>query len=341
MLTEQRLSADGNVRTFNKVDAAVQRIREACSAYGGQPAWVAFSGGKDSTVLLDLVRRSGVPFEAHYSVTSVDPPELVALIKRTPGVIMDIPRYNDGSPITMWNLIPRQLMPPTRIVRYCCAALKESAGMGRLTITGVRWAESLRRKNSWGALNVTGKRKLRKAEELGIELKATGRDRGALDPLDYTDADLDGEIEDYIQPNEKTVMLNNDNGRFRRFMEFCTGRGKTTLNPIVDWSDEDVWEYIENEKLPYCSLYTQAGGAYTRLGCIGCPMSTRSENELDAYPKYKNAYLRAFERMLRERKRRGLDTTWKTPDEVMDWWLHSEKRKGAAKSHSNTYAGNG
>lgn len=47
----------------------------------------------------------------------------------------------------MWNLIPRKLMPPTRLVRYCCAALKETSGRGRWITTGVRWAESQKRKS--------------------------------------------------------------------------------------------------------------------------------------------------------------------------------------------------
>ena len=54
----------------------------------------------------------------------------------------------DGSRVTMWNLIPRKLIPPTRLVRYCCAELKEGGGKGRFIATGVRWAESAaRRKN--------------------------------------------------------------------------------------------------------------------------------------------------------------------------------------------------
>ena len=119
--------------------------------------WVSYSGGKDSVVILELVKRSGVPYEAHYSVTSVDPPELVQFIKgHAPEVHRDIPRFSNGTPATMWNLIPKKLIPPTRIVRYCCQVLKESAGVGHLTITGVRWAESNRRRKSWRALSLTG-----------------------------------------------------------------------------------------------------------------------------------------------------------------------------------------
>lgn len=113
--------------------------------------YLAFSGGKDSCVIKALADMAGVKYDAHYRVTSVDPPELVQFIKEYhPDVIMDRPLDKDGKQITMWNLIPKKKMPPTRIVRYCCSELKESGGQGRFTVTGVRWAESAKRKNRGG-----------------------------------------------------------------------------------------------------------------------------------------------------------------------------------------------
>lgn len=111
--------------------------------------YLAFSGGKDSVVCKALLDMAGVKYDATYRVTSVDPPELVRFIKNQhPDVIREVPRDKDGKPITMWNLIPRKLMPPTRLVRYCCAELKETASVGRFAVTGVRWAESVNRKKT-------------------------------------------------------------------------------------------------------------------------------------------------------------------------------------------------
>ena len=68
-------------------------------------------------------------------------------------------------------------------------------------------------------------------------------------------------------------------------------------NPIIDWSEDDVWNFIRHNNLPYCSLYDQG---WTRLGCIGCPMGTidQREREFRQYPKYAECYKRAFKRML-------------------------------------------
>lgn len=101
--------------------------------------YVAYSGGKDSTVILDLVRRSGVKYDAHYNVTTVDPPELVRFIRQQPDVIFDLPE------ISMRNLIIKKGSPPLRTARYCCEYLKECSGSGRVVITGVRAKESVRR----------------------------------------------------------------------------------------------------------------------------------------------------------------------------------------------------
>lgn len=121
--------------------------------------YLAFSGGKDSVTCKALLDMAGVKYDATYRVTSVDPPELVRFIKDVhPDVKREIPLYNDGTPITMWNLIPKKLMPPTRLVRYCCDNLKESGGTGRITVTGVRWAESTNRKRNQGIVTFADKR---------------------------------------------------------------------------------------------------------------------------------------------------------------------------------------
>lgn len=236
-----------------------------------------------------LLIESGCKFDAHYRVTSVDPPELVRYIKQYhPDVAREVPRDADGKPITMWNLIPSKNLPPTRVSRYCCEALKESGGDGRLTVTGVRWAESRKRANNHGAVTV---------------MKST---KALRQDVNWT-------------PNKSGgVILTNDNLDSRRMVEQCYKRRKINVNPIIEWTDADVWDFIRDRKLPYCELYDQG---YSRLGCLGCPLSSDQIKELNAYPKYKAAYMRAFEQMLAQRKTIGNDTEWKTPEEVYHWWV--------------------
>lgn len=117
------------------------------------------------------------------------------------------------------------------------------------------------------------------------------------------------------------MIFNLDNEENKKMVDFCHKRRKVLINPIIDWTDEEVWEFIKDNKIPYCKLYDEGK---KRLGCIGCPMSTNQEQELEDYPKYKKAYLNAFKKMLEERQLAGLKTDWKTPEDVMAWWIKKE-----------------
>ena len=137
----------------DKVQTAIDTIR-FFEPKDGSGYYLAFSGGKDSVCVKALADMAGVKYEAHYNVTSVDPPELVRFIKTFPDVVFDHPVDKDGKPQTMWSLIRKKKYPPTRLARYCCAALKEPGGMGRVTMTGVRWAESASRKKNQGLVTI-------------------------------------------------------------------------------------------------------------------------------------------------------------------------------------------
>lgn len=277
-----------------KIDMSLKRIETFQRPEG---LYLAFSGGKDSVVTKRLLDMAAVQYDAHYRVTSVDPPELVRFIRDQYGdVDREVPRDDMGEPITMWNLIPRKLMPPTRLVRYCCEELKESGGEGRMTVTGVRWAESKNREDNQGVVTIMS-RSIHK--------------------------ELDGNT-DFRPTRQGGVMLMNDNDENRKLVEFCYRRHKTTLNPIIDWTDAEIWRFIRQEKIPYCCLYEEG---FHRLGCIGCPMATRHGRSIEfaRWLKYKTAYLHAFEKMIQERDKRGkIDGTWRMgtdPMEVFHWWM--------------------
>lgn len=295
MLMQQIIGADGVVRT--KLEIAIQRLKsfEPPDGY-----FVAFSGGKDSQCIYHLAKMAGVKFDAHYNVTSVDPPEIIYFIREHyPDVIFDYPRDKDGKRITMWNLIVKNKMPPTRLARYCCQALKESQGKGRITVTGVRWAESTRRRANQDVVNIMNKPKSTRklAEDVGAS---------------------------YRLNKNNGVILNDDNDPSRRMVEQCYRTQITLVNPIVDWEYEDVWEFLNDVvKVPHCGLYDEG---YTRIGCIGCAMAGTEgqKRQFDRYPKFRALYVRAFDRMVEKRKADGLPTEWKDGEGVMRWWLGEE-----------------
>lgn len=268
------------------------RLQEASQmslALYGIPLVVTISGGKDSSVCLELAKRAGIPFEVMHNHTTADAPETVYFVRsdfkkiESQGIkcTLNYPIYK-GMRTSMWDLIPQKLIPPTRMVRYCCDVLKEGGGKGRFIVTGVRWAESAKRANNRGVLEVLHKDK------------------------------------------EKRIVLNNDNDESRRLFEACTIKAKWVCNPIVDWADEDVWDYIQSEHITTNPLYQEG---FKRVGCIGCPMAGTKGRQFEfaRYPKFKDMYIRAFDKMIEERIRRDrMQGAWRigtTGRDIYHWWM--------------------
>ena len=129
-------------------------------------------------------------------------------------------------------------------------------------------------------------------------------------------------------------MLRLDNRENARIVEMCYKTHTTLINPIIDWTTDEVWEFIKENNLPYCSLYDEG---FKRLGCIGCPMGSvkMRKAEFERYPKYKNLYLKAFEKMIENHEEGGwqkvqmngcigtsTNKDLMSPLEIMEWWIN-------------------
>ncbi len=275
-------------------DKAILRLQEAAQMSKQiyeKPLMLTYSGGKESDVTLDLAIKAGIPFEAAHSLTTVDMPETVYHVRRVfaklenQGISCKIikPTYK-SAPVTMWTLIPQKSLPPTRFARYCCSVLKETAGKGRFIATGVRRAESAKR-----------------ASRESFEILGSRKQYGVL----LTDDEV----------------FTQDNTEKRRQFETCRLKAKRTVNPIIDWTDDDVWDYIRSERIDINPKYSDG---YKRVGCVGCPLSSKCNRmrEFEEYPTYKRAYIRAFDKMLDVRNAKGLQTEWKNGEEVFEWWVN-------------------
>lgn len=224
----------------NPTELAIERLRTFEPEEG---YYLAYSGGKDSDCILNLARMAGVKFDAHYHLTTCDPPELVRHVKTQPDVVIGRPKE------TMWQLIRRKKMPPRRMARFCCEVLKEGGGDGRVVVTGVRWGESHRRSK-------------------------------------------------------------------RKMVEQCyRNKTKTFVQPIIDWNTQEVWAFIRENNIPYCSLYDEG---FKRLGCVLCPMTRDTERQMARWPAIARAWERAVKATFQPNNKR---TVFQTPEEYWQWWL--------------------
>lgn len=102
--------------------------------------YLAFSGGKDSQVLYHLAVMGEVKFKAHMNLTSIDPPEVIRFVKHHyPEVELIKPK------MSIYDMAKKKGVLPTKRVRWCCTEFKEMSGAGKVTLIGIRRAESARR----------------------------------------------------------------------------------------------------------------------------------------------------------------------------------------------------
>lgn len=186
--------------------------------------------------------------------------------------------------MTFFQLIRKKKCLPTRKIRFCCQELKETGGEGQVVITGVRRAESV-------------KRSKRNSVEISNHLFS-----GTIDQFNRAfHADDDGLQHQCIK-----------------------GKDKIIINPIIDWTDNEVWSFIRDYlRVPYCSLYDEG---FHRIGCICCPMASQKEvrKQLQRYPNVKNAFVRAIKDISQFYR----DRVWTLPaEEIFAWYVSGKNAK--------------
>lgn len=243
--------------------------------------YVAYSGGKDSECIAQLCFDT-LPLdhiEISYNATGIDPPEVVRHIREQFRLweSWGVECHFNPPKVTMHDLIVKK-GPPTRWRRYCCAYYKENAGNGRVTLTGVRWAESPRRRENHGKATLFSKNK------------------------------------------DKRKFYNNDNDIEREIMEQCTTKNKLTVNPIIHWTDDEVWDYIRLRDINYCKLYDEG---FKRLGCVGCPMASTKNRLIDfeRWPHVERYFKKALVAFMEAKPEACERCNWHTLDDLWNWWL--------------------
>lgn len=101
-----------------------------------------------------------------------------------------------------------------------------------------------------------------------------------------------------LEVKNKTFMKRNKATFNEYFEDRCQGTGvpnKINLKPIIDWTDNDVWEYIRKYDLPTNPLYSEG---FNRVGCMICPKANFTNNYvmLMRYPKLVDCVINAREK---------------------------------------------
>ena len=108
----------------------------------------------------------------------------------------------------------------------------------------------------------------------------------------------------------------------RKMVEACfKDTTKTYINPLLGWTDDDVWEFIKEREMPYCKLYDEG---YKRLGCMFCPMNTKRMMDVESYPRYTRLFIKAFE-TLYATGRLSMINRWDSGEDMFWWWIDDKR----------------
>lgn len=230
-----------------------------------------FSGGKDSQALFYIVKMSGVKFQTHINFTSIDPAEVVRFVKtQYPSVICHKPR------VSIYTRAVEKGLLPSRTIRWCCADFKEMAGAGKVTLIGIRRAESTRRA---------------KRNEVETSKKKFS---GNLEEFEEWSAEeVQRKTKRKINEDEFSVQSDNE-------VRCINGKDSILISPIIEWTDEEVWYFLNNIiKAPHCKLYDE--GRH-RIGCILCPMASYSQTlaDIKRFPYVKEKWINAIKEIRRK-----------------------------------------
>ena len=222
-----------NKELEKKVGQAV-KLLQVCFMAAGEPLEIAYSGGKDSDVILELAKMSGIEYRAIYKNTTIDPP---GTIKHVIDNGVEIRRPKE----TFLSLMMKKGYP-SRFRRFCCSVLKEYKILDN-SVMGIRKCESVKRAKM------------------------------------------------YTEPTACRIY----------------GSKKNHVNaiyPILEWSEKDELEFIEERGIKLHPLYCRVDGSLDltrRLGCMCCPLAYYKKRlqEFKKYPGMVKAYLRCGHEFLR------------------------------------------
>ena len=255
-----------------KILHSVELIRKAeklALAYDPENGYYnTFSGGKDSQCLYHIVKLAGVKHKTHMNLTSVDPPEVIRFVKtQYPDVDLIKPEKS------IYQYAVDMKILPTMRVRWCCAKFKESAGAGKVTLIGIRHAESPRRAKR-NEVEINNRKFSGNLDELDDYRKARNAQKRGRKPKGY---------------REVTIV----NATGERTLGCIRGKESLLISPIINWTDDDVWTFLNTLGITHCELYDQG---WHRIGCIGCPMSSAKQKilENERWPHVKRNWIKAI-----------------------------------------------
>lgn len=100
----------------------------------------------------------------------------------------------------------------------------------------------------------------------------------------------------------------------------ASGKDKILISPIINWTERDVWEFLNSNNIPHCSMYDEG---YKRIGCILCPMSNRKQKIRDCkrFPHVRHKWIQTIQKLI---DAGYINHNFQDAEFGFNWWI-SEK----------------
>ena len=258
-----------------KIELTKKRIKEFYKHYEGQ-VYVAFSGGKDSTVLLHIVRECYPHVKAVFCDTGLEYPEIKQFVKNTPNVTIIKPKMNFKKVLEKYGypVVSKEMAMYIRQVRE----LSPDSKTYRLRMEGIRS----------DGVKVKGKI----SEKWKYLINA---------PFKISDRCCDIMKKKPFKAYEKTtgkyayigMMAADSRNRLIKYLKNgCNSfDGHIQSNPLGFWTEADIWKCLKNYNIPYSKIYDMG---YSRTGCIFCMFGVHLENGKNRFQLMKRTHPKLY-----------------------------------------------
>jgi phosphoadenosine phosphosulfate reductase len=168
-------------------------------------------------------------------------------------------------------------------IRYCCAVFKENKAPNKVTLVGVRHAESARR-----------------ARRNSVEV-SSHKFSGNLDEFnEWSEKTRAKKLKAAQNKAKKLKQFDQFSEHQEQMINCINGKDQIIISPIIEWTDADVWEFLNDVvRVPHCELYDKG---YHRIGCIMCPMASvkNTLRDIKEYPYVYEKWVKAIMEVRRQ-----------------------------------------
>ncbi|MHA1738531.1 MAG: phosphoadenosine phosphosulfate reductase family protein [Candidatus Heimdallarchaeota archaeon] len=253
--TAQFLKARQGMPLELKVRMSQDRIRQFYEHFDGD-VYISFSGGKDSTVLLDIVRSLYPHVPAVFVDTGLEYPEIKEFVRTIDNVIWLKPKMNFNQVLDKYGFPVISKMQAQYIDQFRNAKSQKTK-------------DTRLHGNAWGIGKISNKWKFL----IDAPFKISDRCCDVMKKRPVKKYEKDTGLKPFIG-----TMAGESNHRKMTYLrQGCNSfDSKRPLSkPMGFWMEEDIWDYIKQNNLSYSKIYDMG---HKRTGCMFCMFGCHMES---------------------------------------------------------------